>query len=165
MGSMRWLTGFAAAVCLAAAAACEKSTEPIPVPTTIVKPTITESYSGTLAPFGSNLHSFEVKQNSEVYVTVTQVRTVEVVADPTADPPVAASPAAPYTQPLTIRVGQPTLTTIGVQCSNLKSVEAAAGPSPQLTGQALTGTYCVSISDPNDALPRAVTYAITVTHS
>jgi hypothetical protein len=69
------------------------------------------------------------------------------------------------TLPLLLHVGQPTLTTLGVQCSLLKSAEATSGTSPQLTGQALTGTFCVSISDTNNALPSAVTYTITVGHS
>jgi hypothetical protein len=69
------------------------------------------------------------------------------------------------TSALTLTVGQPTLTTVGVQCSNLMQVVAPPGASPQLKGQALAGTYCVSISDPNSVLPGAVTYAITVAHS
>ena len=164
MGSMRRFLPLALA-CAVGAAACDKNTEPVPVPTPIATPTITENYSGTLNINGSNLHSFEVKENSQVLVTLTSVATVAVDADPTTDPPIVASPAAPFTQPLTLRVGQPTLTTLGVQCSNLKSVDAAAGAAPQLTGQALQGTFCVSISDPNAILPRAVSYAITVSHS
>jgi hypothetical protein len=156
---------WACAVVLAAASACASSTEPVPVPTPIAAPTITEHFSGTLSPFDSNLHTFEVKQDSEVHVTLTEVRTVAVEANPGATPPIAASPAAPYTNPLTLTVGQPTLTTLGVQCSQLKSVLAVVGSAPQLTGQALKGTYCVSISDPKNELPRAVTYAITVAHS
>src|SRR5262245_34050855 len=147
------------------AAACDKETAPVPVPTPIATPTITESYSGTLHVFGSNLHSFEVKQSSQVLVTLTSVVTVPVAADPTADPPIVAIPATPLTQPLLLHVGRPTLTTLGVQCSQLKAVEAAAGTTPQLTGQALAGTFCVSITDVTGTLPRAVTYAITVAHS
>jgi hypothetical protein len=66
---------------------------------------------------------------------------------------------------MTLTVGQPTLTTLGVQCSSLKTVTASAGTTPQLTGQALAGTFCVSITDANGELPRASSYAITVAHS
>src|SRR3954467_14589951 len=69
-------------------AACSKATEPVPVPTPIATPTITDSYTGTLFINGSNLHSFEVKENSQVLVTLTSVVTVPIDADPTADPPV-----------------------------------------------------------------------------
>ena len=150
---------------LLTATACNKDVSPAPVPTPIAPPSITENYSGTLFVLGSNLHSFAVKLPSEVDVTLTAVATVPVADDPTADPPVVGVPSVPLTVPLTLRVGQPTLTTIGVQCSDLMSVSTAPGTTPQLKGQALVGTYCVSISDPQDVLPSAVSYAITVSHS
>lgn len=160
-----WKALGVAVACAIAAAACDKNSEPVPVPTPIAPPTVTENYSGTLFIAGSNLHTFEVKTASEVLVTLTSVTTVPVDADPAADPPVVAIPATPFTEPLTLHVGQPTLTTLGVQCSLLKIVEATPGTTPQLTGQALNGTFCVSISDAKDVLPRAVTYTITVAHS
>ena len=149
---------------LLAASACNRDTTPQPVPTPIAPPSVTENYSGTLFVLGSNLHSFQVTKTGEVDVTLTAVTTVLVPADPSADPPVVGIPPTPITAPLTLRVGQPTLTTIGVQCSDLMSVQATSGTTPQLKGQALVGTYCVSISDPDNVLPRAVTYAITVAH-
>ena len=157
-----------AATLLALAAggsACNGSTEPTPVPTPIAPATIIESYSGTLFAAGSNLHTFAVTKSGEMKVTLTAISTVPVDADPNANPPVAAIPSAPVTVPMTLTVGQPTLTTLGVQCSSLKEVTAAAGQAPQLTGQALGGTFCISISDPGADLPRASSYAITVAHS
>jgi hypothetical protein len=148
-----------------AVTACDKNSAPVPVPMPIATPTINENYTGTLSPSGSNLHFFQVQQASQVLVTLTQLVTVPVAANPAANPPVVAIPATPLTVPLEIHVGQQILTTIGVQCSKLKSVMAPAGSSPQLTGQAITGTYCVAISDPNNVLPRASMYAITVAHS
>jgi hypothetical protein len=150
---------------LAAASACGGNTTPVPISTPIGPPTITENYTGTLNIAGSNLHSFQVTNASEVDVTLVSLMTVAVVADPTATPPVVGVLAVPVTIPLTLTVGQPTLTTLGVQCSNLKSVSATAGSTPQLTGQALGGTYCVSISDPTSVLTSPVTYAIRVGHS
>jgi hypothetical protein len=148
-----------------AASACNRDATPVPVTTPVAPPTITENYSGTLYVLGSNLHSFAVKVVSEVDVTLTAVATVAVPDDPNADPPVVGVPSVPVTVPLTLRVGIPTLTTIGVQCSDLMSVSTAPGQAPQLKGQALAGTYCVSISDPDDVLPGPVSYAITVSHS
>jgi hypothetical protein len=155
----------ALAVVAAGVSACDKNTEPVPVPTPIAPPTTTEKFAGTLSPAGTNLHFFQVQAPSEVHVTVTQLTAVAVDADPSADPPVAAAPATPLSTQLTIAVGQQAITTIGVQCAPLKSVVAAPGPTPQLTGQALAGTYCVSITDTNTQLPRAATYAISVAHS
>ena len=154
-----------AALLAVASASCNKDVTPVPVPSPVAPPTTTENYSGTLYVLGSNIHFFQVKIPSEVDVTLTAVATVAVPADPTADPPVVAVPSVPVTVPLTLTVGQSTLTTIGVQCSNLMSVSTTAGSAPQLKGQALAGTYCVSISDPNDVLPSSVSYAITVSHS
>lgn len=152
-------------VALAGVLACSKSTEPVPVPTPIATPTVTENYTGTLSPLGSNLHFFQVQQDSQVLVTLTQLVAEAVAADASADPPVLAIPARPITDALTITVGQQALTTLGVTCSSLKSVVAPVGTAPQLTGQALKGTYCVSITDTNAVLPRATTYAISVAHS
>src|SRR3954466_15091830 len=112
--------GLVLALC---ATACAKNTAPIPVPSPVAPATITENYTGTLFNLGSNLHSFEVKAAGEVHVTLTSVATVAVDADPNATPPVVAVPSTKVTIPLTITVGQPTLTTLGVQCSNLRSVE------------------------------------------
>jgi len=158
---------------VAAMSGCNRNTTPTPIPSTVVPPTTTDSFSGTLKQQGSNLHSFQVcpncivshlQETSEVDVTLTTLMTVAVPADPNADPPVVGVPAVPVAVPLTIRVGQPTLTTLGVQCSNLLSVVAPAGALPQLKGQALNGAYCVSISDPDGVLTSAVTYTITVAH-
>jgi hypothetical protein len=158
---------------VAVVSGCNRNTTPTPIPSTVVPPTIADSFSGTLKQQGSNLHSFQVcpncvvshlQETTEVDVTLTSIMTVAVPADPNADPPVVGVPAVPVTVPLTIRVGQPTLTTLGVQCSNLMSIVAPAGALPQLKGQALNGAYCVSLSDPDGVLTSAVTYTITVAH-
>jgi len=161
---MRFVLALGAA-CLLAASACNRNTTPVPVPTPIGQPTTTDHFTGTLKVLGSNLHSFKVTDPSFVNVTLTSLNTVAVAADPTANPPIVASPSVPVTYPLVLTVGQPTLTTLGVQCSSLLSVVAQPGTSPQLQGQALGGTYCVSISDPNNVLPGPVTYTIDVGHS
>jgi len=147
------------------ASGCSGGTEPVPIPLSLAPATVVENYSGTLFPAGTNLHTFAVTQNGVMRVTLSAMATIAVDPDPNATPPVVGVPSAPITAPLTLTVGQPTLTTLGVQCSTLKSVPAAAGADPQLTGQALAGTFCVSISDSDAVLPAASSYAITVTHS
>ncbi len=160
---MRRLVPLVAA--LAAAWACSKNTEPVPVPTPIATPTITDTYVGTLSPLGSNLHFLQIQQDSQVFVTLTQLVTVPVTGDPSASPPVLPSPAMPVTAPVTITFGQQALTTLGVTCASLKSVVSSAGPDAQLSGQALKVTYCVSITDTEGVLPRSASYSISVAHS
>src|SRR4051794_37112619 len=94
------------------AAACNRSQENEPVPIPIAPASVVENYSGTLFAAGSNLHTFAVVQNGEMKVTLTTIATVPVDADPNADPPVAAAPSTPVTTPMTLTVGQPTLTTL-----------------------------------------------------
>jgi hypothetical protein len=95
---------------------------------------------------------------------------VAVDANPDATPPIDAKPSVPVNYPLNIRIGQSSLTTLGLTCTNLRSVTTAAGATPQLTGQALAGTFCVDISDlllldPTQALPEAVNITVTIDHS
>ena len=148
-----------------AVVACGKAGAPVPITMPVASPTALETFSGTLAVMGSNLHNFQVSQNGQIFVTLTTVTTVPVAADPTQTPPVMAVPAVPVGDPVTVRIGQPTVTTVGVTCSSLKSVVTSAGAAPQLTGQALAGTFCVAISDPGGTLPQPVAYVITVAHT
>jgi len=152
-------------VVLVVLAACDRNTTPVPVPGPVAPATTTETYTGTLSPKGTNLHFFQVQQNGQVLVTLAQLVTVPVAGDPSANPPVPAVPATPIAGAVKLTVGQQALTTIGVTCSSLKSVVASVAPTPQLTGQALKGTYCVSITDTQDVLPRPTTYTISVAHS
>jgi len=152
-------------VVLVALAACDRNTTPVPVPGPVAPATTTETYTGTLSPAGTNLHFFQVQETGQVLVTLTQLVTVPVAGDPAAHPPVVAVPATPVTGAVKLTVGQQALSTIGVTCSSLKSVVASVAPTPQLTGQALKGTYCVSITDTQDVLPRPTTYTISVAHS
>jgi hypothetical protein len=152
--------------CAVAAAGCEKTGVPVPSPIPIAPPTIVEpAFTGTLLQLGSNLHEFAVATNGEVDVTLLAVTTVPVPDDPTANPPVVGAPATPLTTPLTLAVGQPSITTLGVTCLPFKAVVTAPAVAPQLTGQALKGTFCISISDPSGVLPGPVNYTITVAHS
>jgi hypothetical protein len=164
MADMRSLVPCLAAAALVAAA-CDKTGPPVPVPITIATPTITETFTGTLATLGSNLHNFQVTQPSEIDVTLTTETTVANPGDPTTDPPTPAVPAVPVAYPVNVRVGQPVISTLIVTCSSLKAIDTTAGSAPQLTGQALAGTFCVSVSDPTGALPQSITYVVTVRHS
>ncbi len=133
--------------------------------TPIASPTMTETFMGTLAASGNSQHFFKVSQDSEIDVTLTTVTTVAIQADPNATPPIVAVPSTPVAYPLSVRIGQQTISAIGVTCSNLKSVITPATAKPQIQGRALAGTFCVAVADPDGMLPQTVNYVVTVAHS
>lgn len=166
MGSMRRVLSLVfIAGCAAGAARCGKQTEPVPVTMPIAAPTLLDTFSGVVQPFGNFQYQFKVTVDSQVLITLTSVTTVAVAGDPNANPPVAAKPSVPVAYPLSVRIGQSSLTTLGLTCTSLKAVTATAGAAPQLTGQALSGTFCVDISDPNGTLPEPVNITVTIAHS
>jgi hypothetical protein len=148
-----------------AVAACDGNTEPVPVPTPIAEPSIVDTFSGVVSPQGNFQYQFKVNVDSQVLITLTSMTSVAVNADPNATPPIAAKPSAPVSYPLSIRIGQSSLTTLGLTCTNMKQVKTAAGAAPQLTGQALAGTFCVDVSDPDATLPEPVNITVTIAHS
>jgi hypothetical protein len=162
-----WFVALAAVV----AAACGGNTQPTPIPSPVSPPTTTETFTGTIQIGGSFQYQFKVAVDGEIHVTLMAENSVAVTADPTATPPVDAKPSVPVTYPLHVRIGQSSLTTLGLTCTNLKSVTTTAGSTPQLTGQALAGTFCVDVSDPlmsdaiTPALPEAITITVTIAHS
>jgi hypothetical protein len=131
-----------AGVCLVAllGGACN---DPVPDPTpTPVQPTLTESFTGSLAPLATNSHPFVVQQVGGVVITLSKV-------DPKSK--------------LTIAVGTPSTTT-GL-CIAINSVTTDPGPQPQLTGTAtVRGPFCVAVSDAG-IISGSTSYTITVLHS
>jgi len=146
-------------------AACSEPGAPVPVPTPIAKPMTTETVTGTILQLGNFNYQFKVVTNSEVHVTLTSVSTVAVTANPDADPPVVGKASVPVAYPLTITVGQASISVLGLGCTNLKQTTTPPGTTPQLTGQALSGNFCVEISDAKGTLPEAVNFTLTVAHS
>ena len=148
-------------------AGCGQSGQPVPVPSPVAPPTTTDAATGTLKVSGSSYYQFQVKATgeSEVDVTLTALTTVPVTADPNANPPVAAVPAVPVSTPVTLTVGQPSITTLGVSCTSIKTVTTAVGSTPQLTGQALPGNFCILIADPSGQLAQDVLYTVLIAHS
>jgi hypothetical protein len=156
--------------CAVAMAGCDKNSQPTPIPSPVAKATTSETFNGTIQPGGSFQYQFKVAIDGELYVTLKAETSVAVDANPDATPPVDAKPSVPVSYPLSIRIGQSSLTTLGLTCTNLRSVTTSAGATPQLTGQALAGTFCVDVSDlllidPTRALPEAVNITVTIDHS
>ena len=152
---------------LALAAGCAQSNEaPTPIVIPLAAASVVDNYSGTLKVLGSNYHQFKVPQNGQVAITLTSAAYA-----PRTDADTGLSVPNLRTDPiaaLTILVGTPAATTIGLQCSPIafnnvaQFVVTSPGTTPQLAGSALAGNYCISISDPNGALLDPIAYKITV---
>jgi len=124
-------------------AACSQGTDTSALaPTTPTAVTQTETFTGTLAAQGTNVHAFTVAQNGTLTVTLT-----------------AAGP------PPTIFVGLGVGTPSGATCSLLVTANAQAGTAAQLTGSVTNpGTFCLAVYDVGN-LTTDVTYSVTVSHT
>jgi hypothetical protein len=110
---------------------------PAPTP---VAPTITETFSDTLLPLGTNTHLFNVQQIGGLRVSI---------ADITPDATV------------TFAIGTQSL----VGCTPIQQLKRDPGGAALLSGTATTtGQFCVMVSD-SGALVEPVTYTVTVLHS
>src|SRR5262245_38884907 len=138
MEKMRiWVPALAVACALASGCSSTDSTSTVPTqPSSFAPPTVTETFTGTLTLFGTDSHPFEVPVPGEVDVTLKST-----------DPVV--------TTPITLSIGLPSSTVVG-QCATISSVSATASNAPQITGHALAGKFCVSLSDAAGALSDAV---------
>jgi hypothetical protein len=166
MESMRRVFPWALALSMAAVGCAQSNVAPTPIPIPLAPASAVDNFSGTLNLVGSNYHQFQLKQAGEVDITLTTTAYA-----PTTDPDTGASIPSTRTDPippLLLLVGTPAATTIGLQCSPLAFngvallVEATAGTTAQLKGNALSGNYCISVSDQKAALLDPITYKVTV---
>lgn len=142
----------ALAVSVVAAACSGDLAATVPTqPTSFAPPTVVETFTGSLATFGTASHPFSVPVPGEVDVTLTKI-----------EPATEGSAAPAADTALVLAIGLPSTTTIG-QCATLQSVSAIPGSTPQIKGNALSGTLCVSVSDPGK-LQDAITYTVIVAH-
>jgi len=132
--SLRW---GAVAVTLALTACGGSSTTTTTSPTA---PTTTDTFTGTLATGGVDLHNFTVAQAGTVTVTLTSV-----------------SPQGTIT--VGLGLGQPS----GTTCTLFSTDETARMGSVE-QGTIDVGSYCVEIYDLGN-VQGSDTYAITVNHS
>jgi hypothetical protein len=130
---------------LASGCSSTDSTSTVPTqPSSFAPPTVTETFTGTLTIAGTDSHPFEVPVPGEVDITFKST-----------DPAV--------TTPIVLSIGLPSSSVVG-QCATISSVSATAGTAPQITGHALAGKFCVSVSDSGATLTDSVTYTVTVAH-
>jgi hypothetical protein len=114
-------------------------------PSSFAPPAVSETFTGSLTTSGTDSHPFNVPVPGEVDVTLTAL-------NPQPTPAVA----------LTLAIGLPSSTVVG-QCATIQSVSATPGATPQITGHALAGNFCVSVSDTGN-LASSVTYTVIVAH-
>src|SRR5262245_15532423 len=141
----KWLPALVAASALASGCASTDSASTVPTqPSSFAPPTVIETFTGTLTLFGTDSHPFEVPVAGEVDVTCK-------ATDPV------------LTTPITLSIGLPSSTVVG-QCATISSVSATASATPQITGHALAGKFCVSVADAAGALTDSVSYTVVVAH-
>jgi hypothetical protein len=160
----QWLAP-AVLVALAMAGCAQSTQAPTPLPIPLAPATVPDNFSGTLKVAGSNYHQFNVPQNGVVAITLTSASYAPLTD---ADGNTSANPRTDPIPALTILVGTPAATTIGLQCSPIafngaaQFVVTTPGTTPQLSGNALAGNYCISVSDASAALLDPVLYKVTV---
>src|SRR5436190_1335949 len=103
-----------APVILAAAGCAQSAEAPTPIPIPLAPAAVVDNFSGTLKVAGSNYHQFNVPQTGVVAITLT---TDSYAPLTDADGNTAPNPRTDPIPALTILVGTPAATTIGLQCS------------------------------------------------
>ena len=140
---MKRLALFAA---VAFAAACGGSSTS---PTTIATPTatvVTETFTGTVQPLATNVHTFTVTTPGALSVTMT-----------------AAGP--PPTISMGLGIGNPNSSGGCIFLSGGTTTAIASATTPQLSGNVTaSGAYCVAIGDIGNAA-GPIAYSITVSHT
>ena len=143
---LKWVFVLLAAGVLVSSCSSTNTSATVPTqPSSFAPPAVTESFTGTLAISGTDSHPFNVPVPGEVDVTLTAI-------DPAPNPAV----------PLTLAIGLPSSTTLG-HCATIQTISTVPGPSPQITGHALAGNFCVSVTDTGN-LTASVTYTVVVAH-
>jgi hypothetical protein len=131
---------------LGAASACTSGdSSAATLPTTPSPALTTESFSGTVAVLGNDVHTFTINQTGEVDITLTGTAPLTTISMGLAigNPPAANSPVC-----LPVSGG---------------TLSAQASATPQLTGTVAPGVYCVMVFDiGNETEPT--TYTLTVKH-
>src|SRR4051812_34534000 len=128
------------------AAACGGSTTAPTVVTTPAATVSTETFTGTVQPAGTNVHTFTVTTPGTVSVTMT-----------------AAGP--PPTITMGLGIGNPNATGGCVFLSGgVTNNAVASATTPHLSGAvSVSGAYCVAIGDIGNAV-GPITYSLSVSH-
>ena len=107
---------------------------------------VTETFTGTVDPGGTKIHTFTVTTPGTVNVTMTQ-----------------AGP--PPTITMGLGIGNPNSAGNCIFLTNGTTQAIASATTPQLTGSlTASGAYCVAIADIGNAA-GTIPYSITVSHT
>ena len=132
-------------------AGCGETTNVLPPTPPVAEPTVTETFTGTVAMLNVSSHNFFVGTTGKLIVTLSSVR-------PTADPESSSNVV------VGLGIGVPA----GFSCALTLGVDASkttqASSTAQIRGTAISGTFCVTIYDVGN-LTDSVDYTITVAHS
>ena len=141
---MRRRGSFAAALgLLLTLTACDSGTSgPGLQPMVVAPTTTTQTFTGTVAVGSNAAHGFTVSSGGQVQVTLT-----------------AAGP--PATIVMGLGIGSPSAGSCVLFTNG--AVSTAAGTTPQLSGTAPSGSYCVAIFDVGNQT-GPIDYTITVMH-
>jgi hypothetical protein len=123
------------------AAACGSDNTPT-TPTTPAPAPGTDTFTGTLAPGGTVMHSFTASAAGPVVVTLT-----------------GAGPGSPL---VGLGIGVPGANIGG--CDLTKTVQTVAGPIGQLTASVEAGDYCAGAFDVGTAPSTGVLVTMSVSH-
>ena len=140
---MNWRRAAGRLALVIATAACGSSSPAVTTPTPL-PPTITSNFSGTLAVMGQTSHNFLVTAPGRVLITLTSL--------------------GPPSVPVGVGLGVPSGLSCVLSLGSGSTVTTEAGASPQISGTALAGTFCVEIYDVGN-LTAPAAYTITVNHS
>ena len=119
------------------AGGCGSAASPATAPSTTTSPT-SEGWSGVLAPGGASSRSFTANAAGTISITLTGAGA-------------------------TVGLGVGLPRTSGGGCRLGVTVNAAPGPTAQLTTQADAGSYCVQVFDLG-SLSDPVPFAMTINH-
>jgi len=127
------------------ATACENGGNLYPTVPPVLPATITETFSGTVTVMGIDAHNFKVTAAGKIAITLNSV--------------------GPTVVPVGLGLGVPSGLTCVLSLGNTSRVTVEpTSPAPQISGTALTGTFCVAVYDAGN-LTAPATYTVTVEHS
>jgi hypothetical protein len=130
------------ALCMLATACGEG--DPGVLQPTVNPATITDTFSGNVAPNAADSHAFVIALSGKIAITLTSV-------------------GPPSTAEVSVGIGIPTGLACSLTLGDGTTATTTAGSTPQISGTVLPGTFCVVVFDLGK-LTEAVDYTVTVAH-
>jgi hypothetical protein len=125
------------------ATACDEG-DPGIVQPTVNPATITDTFTGNVAPNAADSHAFVITLSGKIAITLTAV-------------------GPPSTAEVSVGIGIPTGLACSLTLGDGTTVTTTAGSTPQISGTVLPGTFCVVVFDLGK-LTDPVDYTVTVAH-